>query len=74
MANVTIAEATTLLDGSNAQSETEAPTNHTASSFAPEPMTITQPAYSSMAIGHDPGSALGGVPRSGYADSQATNN
>ncbi|GFP55225.1 hypothetical protein TASIC1_0005008300 [Trichoderma asperellum] len=70
LANVTIAEATTLLDASDSQPEAEAPTNHTASSFAPEPMTITQPAYSRMAVGLDPGPALGGVPHSGYAGSQ----
>lgn len=70
MANVTIAEAATLLDASDSQPEAEAPMNHTASSFAPEPMTITQPAYSRVAVGLDPGPALGGAPRSGYAGSQ----
>lgn len=70
MANVTIAEAATQLDASDSQPEAEAPTDHTTSPFAPAPITITQPVYSRMAVGLDPGPALGDTPRSGYAGSQ----
>lgn len=70
MANVTIAEAATQLDASDSQPEPEAPSTHTASSFASTSMTITQPVYSRTSVGLDPGPALGGAPRLGYASSQ----
>jgi hypothetical protein len=69
LANVTIAEAANQLDASDSQPEAEAPMPQTASAFASEPFTITQPVYTTMSIGLDPGPALGGASRTGYGGS-----
>lgn len=72
LANVTIAEAATQLDAGDSQPETEAPMNHTFSSFTAEPITIiNQPAYTRRVIGLDPGPALASAPSSGYGGSQS---